>query len=70
MIVRIQMNGRISLLDGSWMMIDRIQNQPGAHPLKEGQIKMIGRFGVLSVEQDAPPLRPIMDLKERSVTHE
>lgn len=53
---RIALDGECKLTDGSPMLIQRVAINTGANPLRQGQLTISGRYGVLRVPEEAPLL--------------
>lgn len=53
---RIALDGECKLDDGSPMLIQRVAINTGANPLRQGQITISGRYGVLREPEKAPLL--------------
>lgn len=53
---RIALDGECKLGDGSPMLIERVAINTAANPLRQGQLTITGRYGVLRVPEEAPLL--------------
>lgn len=53
---RIALDGECKLADGSPLLIQRVTINTGANPLRQGQLTITGRYGVLRVPEEAPLL--------------
>ena len=58
-IEQIQLNGEVILIDGSPMFVKRIEIRHGADPLREGQIALIGQYGVLAQHRKESAQNPL-----------
>ena len=66
MLAALQRDGEVMMADGSPMFVRQTSARHGADPLRDGQIALTGRYGILtggSADNDSQPLRRINFIK-------